>query len=137
MSPQFSKYLSKMSDLIDQGKLPLSVIPRLFYYGHEMLHGIISDIRKYKCIDCNMEWEGEAICPSCGVDESGRLVGDYEDKIWDITGDSQLARWRCYNCSHEWTSEDGKTCPECQTVCNPCGPNPITKEDILAAKQKG
>lgn len=32
------------------------------------------------------------------------------------TIDQKNARWECRNCKHQWESEDGTTCPQCQTL---------------------
>lgn len=118
MSPEFSEHLSRMGNLIKEGKLPHAVIPRLFYCGHTLKYTKQkSNIPKYWCIDCQIEWEGKPKCPSCGIDNTNRNINDnenyeFEDKIWDIT--EEIVGWECKSCKHEWEGDDGTICPRCK-----------------------
>ena len=115
MHESAAKELLKLCDLVEEGELPDTAIPRLFYFGHKMLHGIHQPERKFKCVGCKNEWTriddlqsdppvySDSTCPTCGT----------KDNVYDITGDDQIARWQCVECQHEWTGKDGTLCPEC------------------------
>jgi len=115
MDAEFEKDLIKMVDLVESGKLPDGAIPRVFYFGHEVVGSIRKELRQFKCVDCDHCWsfkedhETEVIifadhtCPKCKT----------ADNVYDITGDSQIADWKCRACSHRWRGENGHVCPEC------------------------
>lgn len=109
-----------MGTLIKEGKLSHNAIPRLFYCGHKYLGSKYKAIRKYWCVDCQKEWEGNPKCPFCNkIDKYYYIDEDSENfefpfTIWDITGDSQIGMWQCVKCKFEWESEDGTICPKCK-----------------------
>lgn len=103
MTEEFAKELAALSDEIDAGRLPETAMPRLFYCGHDLLYGIQGDPRTFKCLPCQVEWEGvKDACPQCGV----------SDNVYETT-DNRIARWRCKSCKHEWEARDGHNCPAC------------------------
>jgi len=120
ISEEVSKAFTRMGDLIDEGKLPLEVIPRMFYCGHKLLHTVHQEMRKLKCVACAHEWEAKenfkakiypvSICPNCNANN------DEIDNVYDITGDDQVAWWQCVKCEHKFCSQDGTVCPECGEV---------------------
>lgn len=117
MHPDTADYISRLMDLVDEGRLPESAIPRLFYSGHEVVCGFVPDARKYKCIECNAEWiitdeQAKELtilsCPFCHSVGSDTI----DNVIFDIT-ERPPPRWRCRTCKHEWESDDGHDCPSC------------------------
>jgi rubrerythrin len=117
-SPQAAKEFTKLLDLVEEGELPDTAIPRMFYFGHKLLHGIHEPMRRFKCVECKSEWTlmddlksdppvySDSTCPVCKT----------KDNVYDITGDDQLGRWQCLECQHEWTGKDGTVCPKCGAV---------------------
>lgn len=102
MHPDAEKKLARLVELVDEGKLPESAIPRLFHQGHTLLFCIAADERRYKCASCGAEGSGAVPdrC-SCGSDD-----------IFDISHDRE-AKWECVSCNHQWVAEDGTKCPAC------------------------
>ena len=135
-----------MDTLVQKGKLPESVFPRLCYFGHKVLNTIHKDIQNFKCIKCDIEWAmpdsatNDIHCPQCN-DDSDKLV-------FNITDDKQLCKWQCYDCKFEWTSKYGEICPSCKSCthygfwekdnsasckCTKCG---TLKSDWLSSDNK-
>lgn len=114
---EITQDMEYMDRLVQEGKLPESVFPRLCCFGHEVLNGVSNDIQEFKCINCNTVWSkhhtefknSSMDCPGCGHDYSDTKV------IFNITDDKKLTRWQCYDCKHIWTSNDGEICPSCRS----------------------
>lgn len=113
---EFAEWLGEVQPHIDSGELPETVLPRLFSVGHKVVNGIRAADRAYKCMNCRKE----SSFHSCAENDYGTLLKcphcDNEDKFYDISNDS-IVRWRCVKCSHEWESEEGRTCPKCNKYC--------------------
>lgn len=113
MSPEFEKYLARMCDLIENGKLPDTAIHRLFYTGHKYLGNVEVWPQKIKCITCDKEWsfekgEKQEICHH-------KSTFDEENEIFDITDRSNSPLWKCVKCDHKWQGKNGNICPSCKT----------------------
>ena len=100
MHSDAEKKFARLIDLVSEGRLPESAIPRLFYQGHTVLYGISVSERRYKCVNCGKEGSSASEC-SCESDD-----------IFDITNDRD-AKWKCVECQHQWVGEDGTKCPAC------------------------
>ena len=121
MHPDFAKKLGGLSELVEQGKLPKSAIPRLVYCGHKLLYTIWSPISTMFCVTCQYEWTinfdeenktwGDQACPKCNS----------ENDVYDVTDSFNNVKWRCRFCKHEWISGDGYTCPSCKVTVDNCG----------------
>lgn len=99
--------LCVVENLVKNGVLPITILPRLFYFGHKNTYSTRLKQRQLQCINCNVTWDVEDIqffvCPICQTHEY----------IYDITDDSSCVGWQCLFCKHEWTSKDGHTCHKC------------------------
>lgn len=106
--------LVKLCDLVESGVLPVSAVPRLFYFGHTLIGSTYHKQRNYKCVKCMTVWESESagICPQC-------MTSEY---TYDITGDSQIAIWECKTCQFRFESKDGTKCPKCGSESAGCNP---------------
>ncbi len=106
MHPDAADELERLVDLIDEGKLPETACPRLFYQGHKLLYGIYVEDRTYKCVACGKEGTLKNIPEHC---ECG------SDDVFDITNDKE-GKWECVKCKHQWIAWDGTICPACGEV---------------------
>ncbi len=122
MSPEAGEELSRLFDFVEAGKLPKSAIPRLFYCGHELLHGTAPEKHEYMCASCQSKfgpqdlieenegfekWLTNYTCPNC----------KQKDTIYNITEEAP-SKWRCRECKYEFLEHNGTVCPKCKAVSN-------------------
>jgi len=105
MHPKVIEHLTRVADLIDAGELPEGAITRIAYMGHTLVNSYdnFGPQAEFKCVACKATGNGEPW--ECGCSEP---------EIYK-TNHRQDAKWRCKTCSHEWVSEEGRVCPECQS----------------------
>ncbi len=110
MDDDYAQKLTRICDLVDEGKLPPEAVPRLFYMGHKCLHGFAADIYKSKCISCGKEWSVE-----WNLGKERRKCECGSDDVFDITPEEET-KWECRKCQHQWVSKDGTKCPACGAI---------------------
>lgn len=94
MHQDFVEELDRIATLVDAGELPPTAIPRLFYFGHNVLYGIAVTVHRYKCIACKNEVESSTALESCPQCQS-------KTDFFDIT--EHETKWQCVDeeCRHE------------------------------------
>lgn len=106
MSPEYLKILKRLSDLVHAEELPKGAIPRIAYMGHTLVnsYGNFGPRADYKCVACHTTGSGDDF--KCGCEKP---------EIY-VTNHRRDGTWRCKTCEHEWTGEEGHTCPDCHMI---------------------